>query len=85
MRHEDYELLRYDIGFQIGRVSKSELNLLKGHDCTKSDRVKYAIAERILERLKQNYDIKRTTKPARAHSTTFGQPRNSPKNDQKDD
>lgn len=73
MRTDDYEYLRFDIGFQIGRVSKADLNLLKGHDCSKSDRVKYKIAERILERLQQNYDIKRTSKPAPMHSTTLRQ------------
>ena len=76
MRRKDYERLRFDIGFQIGRVSKAELNLLKGHDCTKSDRVKYKIAERIIERLSQSYDIVRTAKAAPAHSTSFGQPKN---------
>lgn len=76
MRPEDYELLRFDIGYQLGRVSKAELNLLKGHDCTKSDQVKYKIAERILERLRENYDIIRTSKAAPAHSTTFGLPKN---------
>ena len=81
MRQEDYELLRYDIGFLIGRVSKSELNQLKGHDRTKSDRVKYAVAERILERLRKNYAIKRTTKPAPAHSTNFGQPNTERQNE----
>ena len=63
------ERLISDISFQIGRISKSELNVMKGRDCTARDAVKKRIAQRIVTRLRKSYEIESRDITARLHST----------------
>ncbi|MFZ5618501.1 MAG: hypothetical protein ACOZAA_14400 [Pseudomonadota bacterium] len=68
------ERLRFDIGFLIGRISKSELKALSGRDCTEQDRVRYQIGERIAKRLREGYRIECLDRKPPLHSTSFGAP-----------
>ena len=69
----DRDLLKFDLTFQIGRISRAELKALAGNDRTRRDRAKRQIAERILARLCKTYDFSRKAPPAPVHSTSLRQ------------
>jgi hypothetical protein len=69
---DTFDRLQFDIGFVIGQVTKAEMQALKGHDRTESDRVTRNIAKRIVTRLRESYEIKAIVSTEPAHTTSFG-------------
>lgn len=58
MQSEEYERLCFDISFQLGRISKTELKALTGVDQLKIDGARSRIAARIANKLFEGYDLR---------------------------